>query len=314
MKKTSKELTPGINPNIIIVDHLTRGTMAHDVFISYSKRDKTVADAICAALEANRIRCWIAPRDIEPGRTWAGAISEAIPLSKLFILVFSSGANGSPQVIREVTKAANCEITIIPFRVDEVEPTGDLDFYIRSLHWLDALTPPMEAHIETLSHNIKTQLATSRLLLDEGPGNQRLPTSSTSQVIFDKIVEMSVDYYSKPRKLRKITAEEIYKIAPLLELPSVLRLCIADDRGQRVSGFIALRAHIEHGLPKNEIEGVIELLKRSTVDKESRVRFRVIQAISADPEFIRRLSLVLEGVQKNDSNKAVRDLAGRVLS
>ncbi|MFP4660789.1 MAG: TIR domain-containing protein [Halanaerobiales bacterium] len=38
--------------------------MAHDVFISYSTRDKHVADAVCNALEYNKIRCWIAPRDI----------------------------------------------------------------------------------------------------------------------------------------------------------------------------------------------------------------------------------------------------------
>ena len=41
--------------------------MAHDVFISYSAKDKTTADGVCATLEAKGIRCWIAPRDILPG-------------------------------------------------------------------------------------------------------------------------------------------------------------------------------------------------------------------------------------------------------
>jgi hypothetical protein len=44
--------------------------MTHDVFISYSSLDKAVADAACAALEAYGIRCWIAPRDIVPGKEW----------------------------------------------------------------------------------------------------------------------------------------------------------------------------------------------------------------------------------------------------
>ena len=39
----------------------------HDVFLSYSSQDKTWADAACAVLERQRIRCWIAPRDITPG-------------------------------------------------------------------------------------------------------------------------------------------------------------------------------------------------------------------------------------------------------
>ena len=34
--------------------------LAHAVFISYSNDDKTVADAVCAALEAENISCWIA--------------------------------------------------------------------------------------------------------------------------------------------------------------------------------------------------------------------------------------------------------------
>jgi TIR domain len=34
--------------------------MAFDVFISYSSKDKTTADATCASLENAGIRCWIA--------------------------------------------------------------------------------------------------------------------------------------------------------------------------------------------------------------------------------------------------------------
>ncbi|HQT44205.1 MAG TPA: hypothetical protein PLD79_09405 [Halothiobacillus sp.] len=40
--------------------------MAHDVFINYSKQNKPVADAVCAVLEANHSRGWIAPHDILP--------------------------------------------------------------------------------------------------------------------------------------------------------------------------------------------------------------------------------------------------------
>ena len=35
--------------------------MAHDVFISYSSKDKPIADGITANLEAAGLRCWIAP-------------------------------------------------------------------------------------------------------------------------------------------------------------------------------------------------------------------------------------------------------------
>lgn len=46
--------------------------MRNTVFISYAHQDKPVADAVCARLEQSGIRCWIAPRDIQPGRVGGG--------------------------------------------------------------------------------------------------------------------------------------------------------------------------------------------------------------------------------------------------
>ena len=73
--------------------------MAHDLFISYSAKDKPIADAVCAALEAERIRCWIAPRDVLPGVPYGEVLIEAINESRVMLLVFSSHSNESPQVI-----------------------------------------------------------------------------------------------------------------------------------------------------------------------------------------------------------------------
>ena len=49
--------------------------MAHDVFISYSSKDKPVADAACATLESSGVRCWIAPRDVAPGVAYAESLA-----------------------------------------------------------------------------------------------------------------------------------------------------------------------------------------------------------------------------------------------
>jgi TIR domain len=129
--------------------------MAHDVFISHSAKDKPVADAICAALEREGIRCWIAPRDILPGKPWGGAIVEGINDSKAMVLVYSSNANESRQILREVERAVNRGIPVIPFRIQDVTPSQDLEFYIMSQHWLDALTPPLETHIARLADTVK---------------------------------------------------------------------------------------------------------------------------------------------------------------
>ena len=128
--------------------------MPYDAFISYCSEDKKIADAVCGTLEANKIRCWIAPRDVGPGRTWSSAIVEAIGESAVMVVIFSKHSNGSPQVMREIERAVNKGVAIIPFRVENVVPSKDLEYFISSCHWLDAMNPPLENHIGELANAI----------------------------------------------------------------------------------------------------------------------------------------------------------------
>jgi Skp family chaperone for outer membrane proteins len=134
------------------------GRMPHDVFISHSSQDKPVADAVCAALENASIRCWIAPRDVQPGRSFAGEITRAIQRSKVMVLIFSAYSNTSEQVLREVQLAANSHLHIVQFRIADVLPNDDLEYYLSTPHWLDALTPPLERHLDRLGTSIKALL------------------------------------------------------------------------------------------------------------------------------------------------------------
>ncbi|MDO9070199.1 MAG: TIR domain-containing protein, partial [Deltaproteobacteria bacterium] len=124
--------------------------MAHDVFVSYSVKDKTTADAICASLEANGIRVWIAPRDVMPGSDWGESIIEAIEQSKVMILVFSANSNASPQIKREIERSVNKGVAVVPFRIDDILPSKTLEYFISTQHWLDAFTPPLEKHLGNL--------------------------------------------------------------------------------------------------------------------------------------------------------------------
>jgi hypothetical protein len=135
--------------------------MAHDVFISHSSNNRTVANAVCAALEGIGIRCWIAPRDVLPGRPYAGEITRAIQQSRAFVLIFSEHSNNSEQVLREVQLAANSHLHIVQFRIDAVVPSDDLEYYLSGPHWLDAVTPPLENHLDQLRSSMKALLALS---------------------------------------------------------------------------------------------------------------------------------------------------------
>jgi len=125
--------------------------MVYDVFISHSSKDKTVADATCAWLEAHGIRCWIAPRDIQPGANWGSSIIKAIHGARVMVLLLSSHANASPQIKREVERAVNAGAIIIPMRIEDVLPQDDLEYFLGTPHWLDAFTPPLELHLNKLA-------------------------------------------------------------------------------------------------------------------------------------------------------------------
>lgn len=145
------------DPRVILSYYFRHGLnqRVFDIFLSHSSLDKALADAICHTLEAAGVRCWIAPRDIHAGEDWAGAIVRAIPQCKGMVLVFSTHANASEMVMREVTQAAKHRLWILPVRVEDTKPTGGMDFYLADRHWLDAVTPSLEAHLERIRDQVR---------------------------------------------------------------------------------------------------------------------------------------------------------------
>lgn len=144
--------------------------MAHDVFISYSANDKPIAEAMCSTLESNGLRCWIAPRDILPGMDWGGSIVDAIATSRVMVLVLSSNSNTSSQVKREVERAVNKDVIVIPFRIEDVSLSKSLEYQLSSTHWMDAVTPPIEDHLQTLAEKIRQLLSIE--------GTERIPVQN----------------------------------------------------------------------------------------------------------------------------------------
>lgn len=132
--------------------------MVHDVFISYSAKNKIAADAACVVLESQGIRCWIAPRDVLPGMEWGECIIDAIEQARIMALIFSADANASPQIRREVERAVNHGVAILPLRIEDVLPGKALEYFLGNVHWLDAWTPPLEAHLNQLADTIQVLL------------------------------------------------------------------------------------------------------------------------------------------------------------
>ncbi len=160
--------------------------MARDVFISHSAQDKKVADTLCAALEESGIRCWVAPRDVRPGRSFPGEITRAIQQSKVMLLIFSRHSNSSEQVLREVQLAVDCRVPIVRLRIEDIPLSDDLRYYLSTPHWLDAMGHPLSKHIppvrealrelltqsstEGVETSVAPQLRPSEATTKQGPG------------------------------------------------------------------------------------------------------------------------------------------------
>ena len=118
----------------------------YDVLISYSSKDKTIVDALCHYLEARKIRCWIAPRDILPGENYAATIGKAIKRATIFLLVFSERSLQSQWVNKEANIAVTYNKIIIPFKIEDCSfEDTEMELYLNNCHWIDAVPTPDNA-------------------------------------------------------------------------------------------------------------------------------------------------------------------------
>jgi TIR domain len=150
--------------------------MAHDVFVSYSQPDYSCAMELVTHIEQEGIDCWIAPRDIAPSADWAAEIIDAIATSRTMVLVFSASSNESPQVRREVERAVHKQVSILPFRIENVLPSKSLEYFLSAQHWMDAFSAPREPHYARLCAYLKAQRDAQRgLMTPETSATQPAP-------------------------------------------------------------------------------------------------------------------------------------------
>lgn len=119
-------------------------------FISYSSKDKNIADNLCAKLESAGIKVWYAPRDIVSG-DYAGAIVDAITKCNQFIVILSQNSIKSNHVLNEIDLAFSQiprGVKFLPLKIDEEELGASFMYYLSRQHWMDAHIPPLEKRLE----------------------------------------------------------------------------------------------------------------------------------------------------------------------
>src|SRR5271166_5543065 len=99
------------------------------------------------------------------------------------VLVLSASSNESPQVRREVERAVHKQVSILPFRIENVLPSKSLEYFLSAQHWMDAFPPPREAHYARLCAYLKSQLGVPAVMAP--PAVAAPPAVTVRSPIFD---------------------------------------------------------------------------------------------------------------------------------
>ena len=155
--------------------------MSNHVFVSHSHKDAPAAALIVEALEKRGVTCWMAPRDVAPGGSYAESILNAIESANCFVLIYSEHSNVSSHVLREVERALKFELNIVPIRFDDSAPSKSLDYLLATVHWLAIAPDSRDRSIVKAAEQIAAALAKAR---STPPGAEpvRAPASQPTAV------------------------------------------------------------------------------------------------------------------------------------
>ncbi len=102
------------------------------VFISHSSQNSGTAEDICALIESNGHKCFLAPRDIRSGHEYAEEIINGIDRSGVMVLVLSKDSNESPHVLREIERAVSKRVPIIVYKLEDVQLSKSMEYFLMS--------------------------------------------------------------------------------------------------------------------------------------------------------------------------------------
>lgn len=108
------------------------------IFLSHSSKNADIALSICRTLESNDYKCFLAPRDIRSGYEYAAEIINGIDRSDVLLLILSKDSNNSPHVLREIERAVSKSIPIIVYKLESVELTSSMEYFLMTHQWLNA--------------------------------------------------------------------------------------------------------------------------------------------------------------------------------
>lgn len=175
-----------------------------DAFISHSSKDKELACSMVHTLELSGIKCWVAPRDINPGISYPSQIVNAIRNCQVFVLLVSERSIASEHVSSELERAFDYKKKLIPFMIDKVQFSDEQLYFLSRKQQIDAYSD-FESGVETLKSILNA------FIKNEKKQESKLESDST---IYEELLEkesLSSLQEKKQRFMLNVPEESIVK-------------------------------------------------------------------------------------------------------
>ncbi len=119
----------------------TRSTPPGPLFICHSSKDAGVVAKLVGALESQGLACWVAPRNVPPGRDYATEITAAIKACTGFVLVYTRSSAQAMQCLNELELAFRAEKPIYPIRMDTAPIAETYEYRLARTQWISGPLP-----------------------------------------------------------------------------------------------------------------------------------------------------------------------------
>jgi Leucine-rich repeat (LRR) protein len=96
-----------------------------------------MAETLCTALESRGMSCWLAIRDVPAGGNFQEAVFKAIEAARVILLIFTTHANNSEEIKKELALASQMKHAVIPLRWEDVNPDAAFRYELSTRQWID---------------------------------------------------------------------------------------------------------------------------------------------------------------------------------
>ncbi|MEI8134136.1 MAG: TIR domain-containing protein [bacterium] len=107
--------------------------MHHDIFISYSSKDKEKADQLSELLASAGLSVWIDRSGIVGAEQWATEIVEGIRACNTFLILLSPNSIESENVLRELSLASEKRKRVLPVDIEQVILPSSFEYPLAGL-------------------------------------------------------------------------------------------------------------------------------------------------------------------------------------